>query len=114
VSEQLLDYQITQLPNSPCVVSSSSGGLDSYTAAAIACRRLLLYALTINYNSAHELIAAACGGVARVARHGAPSTFAALGVALTSDVPVRAIDSLPSTSSTYVPARNDLSGDRAG
>jgi 7-cyano-7-deazaguanine synthase len=93
-----------------------SGGLDSYTAAAIArSEGFRLYALTVAYGQRHAREIAAARAVARalgVARHVEIavdlSTFG--GSSLTSDLPVpkdRPID--PSEiPSTYVPARNTV------
>src|SRR3982751_949262 len=93
-----------------------SGGLDSYTAAAIArAHGFTLYALTIRYGQRHarELESArAVGQWLQVARHielGVDlSAFG--GSSLTADMPVpkdRPIDpnEIPST---YVPARNTV------
>jgi 7-cyano-7-deazaguanine synthase len=93
-----------------------SGGLDSYTAAAIAAREgFALHALTIHYGQRHAQEIAAARAVARalgVARHlEIPLDLRGIGgSALTSDEPVprdRAIvpDEIPST---YVPARNTI------
>jgi len=101
-----------------------SGGLDSYTAAAIAQQQgFSLYALTVRYGQrhAHELhaaraVAAALGVERHVELDVNLSVFG--GSSLTSDMPVpkdRAI-ATPSTSlgtgseipSTYVPARNTV------
>jgi 7-cyano-7-deazaguanine synthase len=93
-----------------------SGGLDSYTAAAIArSDGFRLFALTVAYGQRHARELDAARAVARalgVARHVEIavdlSTFG--GSSLTSDLPVpkdRPID--PSESpSTYVPARNTV------
>jgi 7-cyano-7-deazaguanine synthase len=93
-----------------------SGGLDSYTAAAMArAKGFTLNALTVRYGQRHAVELAAARAVARVlgvARHVEIdvdlSTFG--GSSLTSDAPVpkdRAIDhdEIPST---YVPARNTV------
>jgi 7-cyano-7-deazaguanine synthase len=93
-----------------------SGGLDSYTAAAIArAEGFRLHALTVAYGQRHAREIESARGVARslgVARHveiGVDlSTFG--GSSLTSDLPVpkdRPIDrrEIPST---YVPARNTV------
>jgi 7-cyano-7-deazaguanine synthase len=93
-----------------------SGGLDSYTAAAIArSEGFRLYALTVAYGQRHAREIEAARAVARwlgVARHVELavdlSTFG--GSSLTSDLPVpkdRPIDptEIPST---YVPARNTV------
>lgn len=93
-----------------------SGGLDSYTAAAIAqAEGFRLYALTIRYGQRHAREMASARQVAQwlgVARHVEIdvdlSTFG--GSALTSDMPVpkdRAIDAAD-IPSTYVPARNTV------
>jgi 7-cyano-7-deazaguanine synthase len=93
-----------------------SGGLDSYTAAAIArSEGFSLYALTINYGQrhAHELAAArrvaAALGVVR--RHELTLDLRGIGgSALTSDVPVPRDRDLAAVDipSTYVPARNTI------
>ena len=93
-----------------------SGGLDSYTAAAIArAEGFRLHALTIRYGQRHAQELACARAVAKalgVANHVEIdvdlSTFG--GSALTSDIPVpkdRAIDArdIPAT---YVPARNTV------
>ena len=93
-----------------------SGGLDSYTAAAIArSEGFSLYALTINYGQrhAHELTAAR-----RVAASLGIAQHLQLeldlrgigGSALTSDMPVPRDRDLAATDipSTYVPARNTI------
>jgi 7-cyano-7-deazaguanine synthase len=93
-----------------------SGGLDSYTAAAIAqAEGFRLYALTIRYGQRHAHELASARRVAqwlRVARHVEIdvdlSTFG--GSALTSDIPVpkdRPIDAAD-IPTTYVPARNTV------
>jgi 7-cyano-7-deazaguanine synthase len=93
-----------------------SGGLDSYTAAAIArADGFRLYALTVSYGQRHAREIEAARAVAAslgVARHVELavdlSTFG--GSSLTSDMPVpkdRAIDPLD-IPSTYVPARNTV------
>jgi 7-cyano-7-deazaguanine synthase len=93
-----------------------SGGLDSYTAAAIAqSEGFRLFALTVRYGQRHaQEIAAARTVAARlgVVRHVELDVdlTAFGGSALTSDIPVpkdRAIipDDIPST---YVPARNTI------
>jgi 7-cyano-7-deazaguanine synthase len=100
----------------PRAVVLLSGGLDSYTAAAVAQRDgLELYALSINYGQRHarELDAArAVAARLAVARHVVVhvdlSRFG--GSALTADIDVpkdRAIDTshIPTT---YVPARNTI------
>jgi 7-cyano-7-deazaguanine synthase len=98
-----------------CVVLLS-GGLDSYTAAAIArSEGFELYALTIRYGQrhAHELIAARrVAASLGVARHlELPLDLRGIGgSALTSDVPVPRDRALTATDipSTYVPARNTI------
>jgi 7-cyano-7-deazaguanine synthase len=93
-----------------------SGGLDSYTAAAIAREQgFRLHALTIGYGQRHAVELAAARAVARalgVASHIQLevdlSAFG--GSSLTSDTPVpkdRAIDAAD-IPSTYVPARNTI------
>jgi len=98
-----------------CVVLLS-GGLDSYTAAAIArSEGFELYALTINYGQrhAHELMAARrVAASLGVARHlELPLDLRGIGgSALTSDVPVPRDRAMTATDipSTYVPARNTI------
>jgi 7-cyano-7-deazaguanine synthase len=93
-----------------------SGGLDSYTAAAIAkADGFILYALTIRYGQRHVRELASARAVARwlgVARHIELDVDLSMfgGSSLTSDMPVpkdRPIDpdEIPST---YVPARNTV------
>jgi 7-cyano-7-deazaguanine synthase len=93
-----------------------SGGLDSYTAAAIArADGFRLYALTISYGQrhAHEIHAArAVGRALGVERHVELDVNLAAfgGSSLTTDAPVpkdRPIDSA-GIPSTYVPARNTV------
>jgi 7-cyano-7-deazaguanine synthase len=93
-----------------------SGGLDSYTAAAIARERgFRLYALTVRYGQRHARELEAARAVARalaVERHVELdvdlSAFG--GSSLTSDMPVPKDRALSSTEipSTYVPARNTV------
>jgi 7-cyano-7-deazaguanine synthase len=98
-----------------CVVLLS-GGLDSYTAAAIArSEGFELYALTIDYGQrhAHELMAARrVAASLGVVRHlELPLDLRGIGgSALTSDVPVPRDRALTATDipSTYVPARNTI------
>jgi 7-cyano-7-deazaguanine synthase len=98
-----------------CVVLLS-GGLDSYTAAAIAgSEGFSLYALTINYGQrhAHELTAARrVAASLGVARHlEVPIDLRGIGgSALTSDVPVPRDRDITATDipPTYVPARNTI------
>jgi 7-cyano-7-deazaguanine synthase len=93
-----------------------SGGLDSYTAAAIArSEGFRLFALTIRYGQRHareiesaRAVAAALGVARHVELDVDLSAFG--GSSLTSDVPVpkdRAIDA-QTIPSTYVPARNTV------
>jgi 7-cyano-7-deazaguanine synthase len=93
-----------------------SGGLDSYTAAAIArSQRFILSALTIHYGQRHACEIEAARAVARalgIERHLelAVDLRAIGGSSLTSDAPVpkdRDLDAgdIPST---YVPARNTI------
>jgi 7-cyano-7-deazaguanine synthase len=93
-----------------------SGGLDSYTAAAMARQDgFALYALTVRYGQRHALELDAARAVARalgVARHLEleVNLSAFGGSSLTSDAPVPkgrgiAADEIPST---YVPARNTV------
>lgn len=93
-----------------------SGGLDSYTAAAIArSEGFSLYALTINYGQRHAHELAAARRVAAslgVVRH-QQLTLDLRGIggsALTSDVPVPRDRDLAAVDipSTYVPARNTI------
>jgi 7-cyano-7-deazaguanine synthase len=93
-----------------------SGGLDSYTAAAIAqSQGYELSALTIRYGQRHAEEIAAARRVAQslgVARHlELPLDLRAIGgSSLTSDAPVPRDRDLDSTDipSTYVPARNTI------
>ena len=93
-----------------------SGGLDSYTAAAVVGNEgVELHALSIDYGQRHAIELEAARAVARtlgVARHIEIaldlSKFA--GSALTTDAPVpkdRALDA-PGIPATYVPARNTI------
>jgi 7-cyano-7-deazaguanine synthase len=93
-----------------------SGGLDSYTAAAIArSEGFSLHALTINYGQRHAQELAAARRVAAslgVVRH-QELTLDLRGIAgsaLTSDVPVPRDRDLAAVDipSTYVPARNTI------
>jgi len=110
------ESQITDHKSQTPAVVLLSGGLDSYTAAAIAqSEGFGLFALTIRYGQrhAHELDAArAVAHALGVARHIELdvdlSAFG--GSSLTGDAPVpkdRAID-LNEIPSTYVPARNTV------
>ena len=93
-----------------------SGGLDSYTAAAIArTKGFELFALTIRYGQRHEReleAARAVAGALRVTRHLelAIDLRAIGGSALTSDVEVPRDRDLaaPGIPVTYVPARNTV------
>jgi len=93
-----------------------SGGLDSYTAAAIArTQRFTLYALTIHYGQRHAREVEAARGVARalgVERHLELDVDlrAIGGSSLTSDAAVPRDRDLsePAIPSTYVPARNTI------
>ena len=93
-----------------------SGGLDSYTAAAVAQRDgLQLYALSVNYGQRHVLeleaaraVAQALGVIKHVEIHLDLSKFG--GSALTADIDVPKDRSLETTDVpiTYVPARNTI------
>jgi 7-cyano-7-deazaguanine synthase len=93
-----------------------SGGLDSYTAAAIArTQRFTLYALTIHYGQRHAREVEAARAVARalgVERHLELDVDlrAIGGSSLTSDAAVPRDRDLQSSDipSTYVPARNTI------
>jgi 7-cyano-7-deazaguanine synthase len=94
-----------------------SGGLDSYTAAAIvkAEQNFELYALTIQYGQRHAREVESARAVARaleVSRHlELPIDLRAIGgSSLTSDVPVPHDRDLEAAGipSTYVPARNTI------
>jgi 7-cyano-7-deazaguanine synthase len=93
-----------------------SGGLDSFTAAAIArSEGFRLNALTVRYGQRHELELASARAVARaldVERHLEVSVDlrAIGGSSLTSDdaVPVDRDLDAPGIPSTYVPARNTI------
>jgi 7-cyano-7-deazaguanine synthase len=94
-----------------------SGGLDSYTAAAIArSEGFELYALTVGYGQRHERELASARDVARhlgVARHLelALDLRPIGGSSLTSDTPVprnRDVATAADIPSTYVPARNTI------
>ncbi|MGE0702917.1 MAG: 7-cyano-7-deazaguanine synthase QueC [Vicinamibacterales bacterium] len=93
-----------------------SGGLDSYTAAAIVkAEGFVLHALTIHYGQRHEIEVQSARRVARalgVAQHLelALDLRSIGGSALTSDAPVP-VDRGPGAQgipSTYVPARNSV------
>ena len=93
-----------------------SGGLDSYTAAAIAnAEGFLLYALTVRYGQrhAHEIeasrrVAGALGVERHIELDVDLSAFG--GSALTGDIPVPKDRAISSTEipPTYVPARNTV------
>jgi 7-cyano-7-deazaguanine synthase len=93
-----------------------SGGLDSYTAAAIAkAEGFELYALTVRYGQRHALEIEAARNVATalgVARHIEldVNLSAFGGSALTGDIPVPKDRAISSTDipPTYVPARNTV------
>jgi 7-cyano-7-deazaguanine synthase len=93
-----------------------SGGLDSYTAAAIVrADGYELYALTVRYGQRHAIELAAARAVARhlgVARHVELDVDLAAfgGSALVGDgpVPVDRVLDAPGVPSTYVPARNTV------
>jgi 7-cyano-7-deazaguanine synthase len=93
-----------------------SGGLDSYTAAAIAKQqRFALYALTIDYGQRHAHEIASARAVARALDVDAHKEIALDlrtfgGSSLTSDVDVPRDRDLAATGipSTYVPARNTI------
>ena len=93
-----------------------SGGLDSYTAAAIAkAQRFTLFALTVLYGQRHVREVEAARAVARalgVERHleVAVDLRAIGGSSLTSDIAVPRDRDLNATDipSTYVPARNTI------
>ena len=100
----------------PRAVILLSGGLDSYTAGAIArADGFALYALTIHYGQRHACEIDAARAVARalgVARHlELPVDLRAIGgSSLTSDAAVPHDRDLDATDipSTYVPARNTI------
>ena len=112
---ELPDYQ---LPNHPMrAVVLLSGGLDSYTAAAIArAEGFALYALTIHYGQRHAREIEAARAVARalgVERHLElrVDLRAIGGSSLTSDAAGAARSRSgrrPDIPSTYVPARNTI------
>ena len=93
-----------------------SGGLDSYTAAAIVQRQGFdLYALSVNYGQRHARELESAGNVARalgVVRHleVAVDLRAVGGSSLTSDesVPMDRDLAVAEIPSTYVPARNTV------
>ncbi|HEY3161659.1 MAG TPA: 7-cyano-7-deazaguanine synthase QueC [Vicinamibacterales bacterium] len=93
-----------------------SGGLDSYTAAALARQQgLALYALTVRYGQRHareieaaRAVASALGVERHVELDVDLSVFG--GSSLTSDIPVPKDRPISTTEipSTYVPARNTI------
>ncbi len=93
-----------------------SGGLDSYTAAAIAkAQGFLLYALTVRYGQRHareieaaRTVASALGVERHIELDVDLSAFG--GSALTGDIPVPKDRAISSTDipPTYVPARNTV------
>jgi 7-cyano-7-deazaguanine synthase len=94
-----------------------SGGLDSYTAAAIAKRqRFTLFALTIHYGQRHAREIESARAVARalgIQRHLEMDLDlrAIGGSSLTSDLPIprdRDVAAASDIPSTYVPARNTI------
>jgi 7-cyano-7-deazaguanine synthase len=97
-------------------VALLSGGLDSYTAAAIAkAQQCTLYALTIHYGQRHAREVDAARAVARalgVERHLELDVDLRPigGSSLTSDMPVPHLRDLDTSTipSTYVPARNTI------
>lgn len=100
----------------PAAVLLLSGGLDSYTAGAIACQEgFSLHALTVRYGQRHvrelesaRAVAAALGAVRHIELDVDLSLFG--GSSLTTDAPVpkdRRIDA-SDIPSTYVPARNTV------
>jgi 7-cyano-7-deazaguanine synthase len=111
------NYQITELPNYQMrAVVLLSGGLDSYTAAAIMkAEGFALYALTVAYGQRHAREIESARLVARalpVARHLelAVDLRAIGGSALTSDAAVPRDRDLDAAGipPTYVPARNTI------
>ena len=107
---------VPKVPDVPKAVVLLSGGLDSYTAAAIAREEgFALFALTIRYGQRHARELEAARAVARslaVERHVELDVDLSVfgGSSLTSDMPVprdRPLDraEIPST---YVPARNTV------
>jgi 7-cyano-7-deazaguanine synthase len=101
----------------PDAVVLLSGGLDSYTAAALAREQgFRLFALTVCYGQRHAVEVAAARRVAAalgVARHVELDVNLAVfgGSSLTTDAPVpkdRPIDGATGIPSTYVPARNTV------
>ena len=105
-----------QSQDGPAAVLLLSGGLDSYTAGAIAgAEGFFLYALTVRYGQRHvrelesaRAVAAALGVVRHIELDVDLSAFG--GSSLTTDAPVpkdRCIDATD-IPSTYVPARNTV------
>jgi len=110
------DHQITKSPSHQTAVVLLSGGLDSYTAAAIAkadgCE---LYALTVDYGQRHirevdaaRAVAKALGAVRHQELRVDLRAFG--GSSLTSDADVPRDRNLAENDipSTYVPARNTI------
>jgi 7-cyano-7-deazaguanine synthase len=94
-----------------------SGGLDSYTAAAIAAREgYELYALTVRYGQVHAREVEAARNVARalgVVRHVELdvnlAAFGGSSLVGDGDIPKdRVLEDEPAIPSTYVPARNTI------
>src|SRR6266571_7410419 len=111
------ESRITNCESRMPAVVLLSGGLDSYTAAAIAREEgFRLFALTIRYGQRHAREVEAARAVARalgVERHlELPIDLRAIGgSALTSDTPVprdRDLGAAAAIPSTYVPARNTI------
>jgi len=108
--------QITNLKSQLPAVALLSGGLDSYTAAAIAkAEGFLLYALTVRYGQRHaqeieasRRVAGALGVERHIELDVDLSAFG--GSALTGDIPVPKDRAISSTEipPTYVPARNTV------
>ena len=112
----IADHQITKSPSHQTAVVLLSGGLDSYTAAAIAkadgCE---LYALTVDYGQRHirevdaaRAVAKALGAVRHQELRVDLRAFG--GSSLTSDADVPRDRNLAENDipSTYVPARNTI------
>jgi 7-cyano-7-deazaguanine synthase len=112
-----LNHQITRSPDHPMrAVVLLSGGLDSFTAAAIAKDQgFVLYALSVDYGQRHARELESARAVARalgVEQHLelAVDLSAMGGSSLTSDAAVPRDRDLhaPGIPSTYVPARNTI------
>jgi len=116
LSEMTTQSQITNRKSQIRAVVLLSGGLDSYTAAAIAKDEgFELYALTVHYGQRHareieaaRRVAAALGVERHIELDVDLSAFG--GSALTSDIPVPKDRAMSSTDipPTYVPARNTV------